>query len=251
MVIDRNRFQGVWNIIRFNWHFYVLAIAIFLVSMVIAYWSKPPWNAILYGIASVGLITLSISLLVSYYVYDQSDLYELPFLPEMEGESLLNVHAGFDEISTILIKKYPKISLSNADFFDSKKHTEISIRRARKAYLPHASTIWIDTNNLPFANQSFDRIIIFLAAHEIRKEDERIRFFQELNRVCKATGTIYVTEHLRDVNNFAAYTIGALHFYAHKTWLNSFRQAELKLTNAVNTTPFITTFMLSPNGNSY
>lgn len=217
----------------------------------IAYWSKPFWSAILYGIASLGLITLSISLLVSYYVYDQSDLYELPFLPEMEGESLLNVHAGFDEISKILAKKYPKTSLSTADFFDAKKHTEVSIRRARKAYLPHASTIQIDTNNLPFANQSFDRIIIFLAAHEIRKEEERILFFQELLRVCKSTGKIYITEHLRDATNFTAYTFGAFHFYSRSTWYACFHQAGWRLVKEVNTTPFITTYMLSPNGNSY
>ncbi len=107
------------------------------------------------------------------------------------------------------------------------------------------------SNSLPYSHQTFDLIVIFLAAHEIRNVKEREEFFKELRRVCKPGGAIYVTEHLRDANNFAAYTIGAFHFYARERWHTCFQQADLTLTKQIRTTPFMTTFVLSPNGNAY
>lgn len=50
------------------------------------------------------LITTSVSLLVSYYVYDLSDLYKLNWLHELVANlkrdlKIVNIHAGFDETS--------------------------------------------------------------------------------------------------------------------------------------------------------
>ena len=83
-----------------------------------------------------------------------------------------------------------------------------------------------------------------LSAHEIRNEAERITFFDELKRVVKPGGIVYVTEHLRDTNNFLAYTIGFLHFYSDSNWKKIFKSAGLNVFTEVKTTPFITTYML-------
>ncbi|WP_166333117.1 class I SAM-dependent methyltransferase [Sphingobacterium chungjuense] len=216
-----------------------------------AFLSNTLWSTILFSLVVLAIFTMIVSLLVSYYVYDFSDLYQLSFLPVLTRANILHVHARFDEISTILSSKYPTCELSNADFYDPNKHTEVSIRRARKSHLANIPSLSIDSNSLPYSHQTFDLIVIFLAAHEIRNVKEREEFFKELRRVYKPGGAIYVTEHLRDANNFAAYTIGVFHFYARERWHACFQQADLTLTEEIRTTPFMTTFVLSPNGNAY
>src|SRR5690606_25188876 len=98
---------------------------------------------------------------------------------------------------------------------------------------------------------TFDKSIAIFSAHEIRNEKERVQFFKELNRTTKPTGQVLVTEHLRDWKNFLVYTIGFLHFYSRKTWLRTFEQADLTVKQEIKTTPFITTFILEKNGNTF
>lgn len=97
-----------------------------------------------------------------------------------------------------------------------KKHTEVSIKRARKVYPPFSNTTSVQTNYLPFADETFDLTVAILSAHEIRNEEERILFFKELNRITESSGEIIITEHLRDFNNFMAYTIGFFTFIREK-----------------------------------
>jgi len=190
MELTRTRFQGVWNIIRFNWHFYLIAGLLFMVLLIFKNSFPPflqPW--LILGIG-LGFLVTVISLLVSFYVYDCSNLYDLDWLENSNNLQVLNVNAGFDETSLIIKKKYPKTILTIADFYDPKKHTEVSISRARKAYPPHPKTISISTQSLPFSANHFDQSISILAAHEIRNKSERLIFFKELKRVTKSNGTI-------------------------------------------------------------
>lgn len=199
------------------------------------------------GIA-VATLTLLISLFVSFYIYDLSDLYQLTWIENADNKKLLNINAGFDETSKIIINKFPKTDLTICDFYNPYKHTEISIKRARKAYPPNPKTISVTTDKLPFSENAFDKSFAILSAHEIRNENERVQFFKELNRITK--GQIFVTEHLRDFNNFMAYTIGVFHFHSRESWLRIFKQADLTVTKEIKTTPFITTFVLDKNGNT-
>ncbi len=250
MEVARTRFQGVWNIIHFNWHFYLI-VGLIMIGLLLLKSLFPPFLHfwLLVGLGSGCLITI-ISLLVSYYVYDCSNLYELDWLDDSNQLQLLNVNAGFDETSSTIKNKYPSTKLTICDFYDPQRHTEISIRRARKAYPPQPETISINSQALPFPNHRFDKSIVIFAAHEIRDEAERVLFFQELNRVTKSTGKIYVMEHLRDTSNFLAYTIGFLHFYSKKTWLTTFRMAGLSIQDKKKLNPFITLFILTPHGNT-
>ena len=83
-----------------------------------------------------------------------------------------------------------------------------------------------------------------VSAHEIRDENERVVFFEELKRSLKVNGKIVVTEHLRDVPNFLAYTIGFFHFHSKSSWMRTFRRANLKVLQEAKITPFLTTFVL-------
>jgi ubiquinone/menaquinone biosynthesis C-methylase UbiE len=200
--------------------------------------------------ALLAILTLAVSLIISFYIYDLSNLYQLNWLSNGDNKTVLTINAGFDETSGIIRDKFPKVDLTICDFYDRKKHTEVSIKRARKAYPPLENTVQVSTNRLPFPDNSFDHSLAILSAHEIRNEKERIDFFKELERVTKSTGEIVITEHLRDMTNFMAYTIGFFHFHSKSTWLRTFRQANLKVKQEMKITPFITTFILEKNGNS-
>lgn len=246
MAITRKPFQGVWNIIRFNWHYYVGYVVVLLVAYPIMLVS-PFWLQLL-GLWAIWTASLNvvITLAVSWYIYDRSDLYSLHWLDEvLDGSTILNINAGFDETSELIEENYPSLTLKICDFYNPKKHTEVSIKRARKAYPQHPKTVAVETDHLPFEDDTFDACVAMLSAHEIRAENERIDFFKELKRVLKADGKIYVTEHQRDVANFLVYSMGALHFHSPQTWKTTFNAAGLAVVEKVKTTSFVTTYTLS------
>ncbi|MGI8467634.1 MAG: class I SAM-dependent methyltransferase [Pyrinomonadaceae bacterium] len=243
----RKPFQGVWNVVRFNWHFYLLSgIGLLLVFLLSNFLNAPfrLFSRILFFLA---VAVTSISLIVTYYVYDLSSLYELSWLKDLrrkENSKIVNINAGFDETSALLQTRYKDAELEVFDFYNPLKHTEISIKRARKAYPPFPNTKQISTNVIPLEDNSVDKIFAVLSAHEIRDKNERSNFFQELHRILKPKGQIIVTEHLRDTANFLAYSIGFFHFHSKRAWLETFQKAGLKIEREIKITPFISTFIL-------
>lgn len=253
--MNRSRFQGVLNVLRFNWHFYVIATVAMIILLLISHASGPGWGMVLQGLSIVIILTTLVSLGVTYYVYDVSDLFNLGWLDEFAqnnpSKKILNINAGFDETSLLIGQKFKSSELHIADFYDPNDHTEISIKRARKLYPPHPKTVAVQTRVLPYADHEFDMVCVTFAAHEIRNVEERLQFFKELGRVTLPGGVICVTEHLRDFSNFMAYTIGFLHFYSRRSWLSVFQSSGLNLFREIKTTPFISTFILSKHGTTH
>lgn len=247
MAIMRKPFQGVVNIIYFNWHFYLLTVLVLILSLLIINFFPTQNSKLVFIIILLTFLPLLISLLVSFYVYDLSHLYQLSWMEGLNGKKILNINAGFDETSHIIKQKYPLTELTVCDFYDPNAHTEVSIKRARKCYPPGPETIQVSTSLLPFPNNTFAMSFAILSAHEIRNNKERVQFFLELSRV--TGGQIFVTEHLRNMNNFLAYTIGFFHFHSRKTWINAFNNANLKVVKEIKSTPFVTTFVLVKHGN--
>lgn len=247
----RKPFQGVVNIIRFNWHLYLIALSLILVLILITSYFANPLQSIIYVFCFLIFVTTLISLLASFYVYDVSKLYQLEWIDKNNKEKIiLNINAGFDETSQLLQYKFDSAELLALDFYNPKKHTEVSIKRARKAYPPFPNTKQIETTNLKLENDSADKIVVIFSAHEIREEKERILFFKELYRVLKPTGQIYVTEHLRDIPNFLVYNIGCFHFYSKTSWKTIFQEANLTITKEIKLNPFVSNFILEKNGNT-
>jgi hypothetical protein len=247
--MERTSFQGVINIVRFNWHFYAFA-GLLLVGLLFLGWLLPASKPYALGLAGLIMLHIGVSLGVSFYIYDCSNLYKMDWFSPKEQGHILNINAGFDETSQLLQQKFPQCTYRICDFYDPQKHTEISIRRARKAYPPLPGTMQVATHCLPFAPATFDEALAILSAHEIREEAERVLFFKELASVLKPQGSIYVTEHLRDFPNFMAYTIGFFHFHSKKAWMRTFSAAGLSVHKTIHTTPFVTTFILHKNGNT-
>jgi len=247
----RKPFQGITNIIRFNWHFYILSIILILLWITIGIiFDLGEFKSIFWILFSLGILANAASLLASWYIYDASNLYSMDWLGDLGNENsklsqrILNIHAGFDETSDHIQQKFVNSKLQVFDFYDGRKHTEISIERARKAYPAHYNTIKINTNHIPLQDHSVDKIFLILSAHEIRNPTERINFFKECKRILKSNGSIIVLEHLRDIPNFLVYTIGFLHFHSHATWLNTFQESGLILQKEKKVTPYLSYFHL-------
>lgn len=243
----RGLFTGVVHIVRFNWHFYVIAVIAALIGFA-AIPILPGSLKIAAAIVwSAGVLTTLTSLIVSWYVYDLSGMYRFDWIPdssESMPENIVNIHAGFDEISELLKQRFPDSQIKILDFYDPVKHTEVSIKRARKAYPSSIDSLPVQTNYLPLEQNSIDMVFLLFAAHEIRDDKERTEFFRELSRIVKKEAPIYVVEHLCDWRNFLAYSIGCFHFHSKKTWIATFRAAELHLENTRYINPFVTLFTL-------
>lgn len=246
MEIKRRKFQGVLNILSFNRHFYVfglIALTLIIGSQCIFNWHKGLFWLVLSGFI-YGLI---MPLIVSAYVYDFSGFYNFDWLKKMNFEDAkhmfnLNINAGFDETSYIIKDALPMSELQVYDFYDAKRHTEPAIIRARKVSLVYPNTRQINSSKIPLNDNSVDTIFLLSAIHEIRKQEEKILFLKECRRVCKSNGNIIMVEHLRDIPNFMAFTIGFTHFFSKETWKEAFRQSGFKSINEIKFTPFMSIF---------
>ncbi|MDB5008931.1 MAG: Methyltransferase type 11 [Mucilaginibacter sp.] len=246
----RKPFDGVKNIVCFNWHFYLFSIGLILLLFLLDHFLKEFNIAINCLIILITTSTAS-SIIVSFYIYDLSGLYKFYWLNDLyvaSNSKIVCINAGFDETSILLNQKFAGTSMIVCDFYDPLKHTEISIKRARKVYIPSNTSLKISTSVLPFQDSYADNIFLIFSAHEIRKDSERNKFFSELKRVLKSEGKIILTEHLRDVPNFLAFNIGFFHFFTKLTWYKTFKMAGLTVVNERKFTPFVTNFTLVKNG---
>lgn len=248
----RRPLQGVRNIVQFNWPFYAVSVSVVFVFIPFIHLAE---NGALVTAAKVLLLVLVVpifvSLAVSIYVYDLSNLYTFDWLDDVAGtgaEKIVNINAGFDETSEILERRFPTCELIVFDFYDSKRHTEPSIARARRAYPPFAGTKNVSNNNLPLPDRATDSVFAIMSAHEIRDHGERATFFTELERIITPDGKIVVVEHLRDAANLLAYNLGAFHFHTRAAWQETFNAAELRIEKEKKVTPFVTVFFLKRNG---
>jgi SAM-dependent methyltransferase len=225
--------QGVRQIIRFNWPFYVTATAVILIALSLG----GPWLQAL--AAATAYLTIA-SLAASYWVYDHSDLYHLTWLPAAlptPCQQALNLHAGLDEFTPLLRAHLPQTHWQTADFYNPAEMTEPSIARARTA-----GAAPLDYRHWPYPDASLDAVLLLFAAHEIRHPAGRRALFAEAARCLRPGGRILVLEHLRDLPNLAVYGPGAFHFFSRQSWKASWPSLALKHEHRL--TPFTTLFIL-------
>ena len=250
MDIKRKKFQGVLNILSFNRHFYVVGILVWI--LIIAGLLLLKWPILWAWIISGGFIYgLAMPLIVSAYVYDFSGYYDFNWLKtigliDSKPKQLININAGFDETSFILKNNFPDADLKVFDFYDATKHTEPAIVRARKVSLVYPNTQQINVYKIPLEDQSTDVIFLLSAAHEIRSHKEKVTFLKECKRVCKSKGKVVTVEHLRDIPNFLAFSIGFTHFFSRTAWEKAFKDAGFSSFEETKFTPFMSIFNCRP-----
>ncbi len=248
--LKRRPLQGVLNILSFNRHFYViglLVLAFIIASQIVFSWSVP----LLWIIIIAFTYGLIMPLIISAYVYDFSGYYDFKWLKHLgltdsESNQMININAGFDETSFIIKEHFPNSNLKVFDFYNSERHTEPAIIRARKVSLVYPNTQQIKSDKIPLEDASIDAIFLLSAVHEIRKHEEKIQFLKECHRICKPTGKVIMVEHLRDVPNFFAFSIGFTHFFSRQIWKTAFNSAGFTSFTETKFTPFMSIFKSAP-----
>jgi len=250
MEIKRKKFQGVLNILSFNRHFYFIGIAI--LALIIISHQIFEWSDILFWIIIISFMYgLVMPLIVSAYVYDFSRYYEFKWLKkckisDSEVRQMININAGFDETSFIIKNNFPNADLKVFDFYNAEKHTEPAIIRARKVSMVYPETQQMKSDSITTDDHSADLIFLLSAVHEIRSNDEKIGFLKECRRVCKSDGKVIMVEHLRDLPNFLAFSVGFTHFFSRKIWKNAFESAGYRSFEEIKFTPFMSIFICQP-----
>jgi len=230
-------------VILFNYQKIVLGIIVSTVLFGLSFFINSSLFVLLFRVLSV-LIILNIiaSLVASYILYDNSDLYELNNLKGIidwnKSENVILVHASFDPLSKSLEEKYPNLNLTVCDIFGNRHEQEKGIETSKKVFPPNPKEIKIKPDHLPFENQSHDVILAITALHEILDHDQRVLFFKEAKRILKDDGVIIVSEQFRDLTNFLFFNIGAFHFLSKKQWTKSISEAGLEIIENKKITPF-------------
>lgn len=241
----RGRYQGIAQILVFNWRMYAGTVA--GVCVALAAW---PIAGAWVRTATLAFVLPAVfwmvaSTAVSHYVYDRSGLYELNWL-RLELVALpkrwINIHAGLDETSALLEEVFAGAEGRVVDIYDPRTMTEPSIQQAHRLRTAAAPGARFD--ELPFKDAWFDAAFLIFAAHELRQHEKRVRLFKEVTRVLDVEGELVVMEHMRGVWNFAAFGPGALHFFSRRAWLKAAREAGFEVRSEFTRTPFVRVLIL-------
>lgn len=241
-------YAGVLKIMRFNWPWYVGALLVTAVTLgaLMARTFPEPWATIAWLLVAVADTWLLLSLVVSHLIYDRSTVARGGWLDaEAAKEAAAEVaifHLGQDEASAQAARTLPSANRQTFDVFDQTHSGSPSLRRARALAGQRSTPAALD--RLPLADNSIDLGLVIFAAHEIRLDGTRAMFFRELARLIRPTGRVLVVEHLRDGWNLLAYGPGAFHFLTRRTWLQTFAQAGLRVTQETSLTPWVRRFEL-------
>ena len=244
---SRRPYQGVVQILQFNWRSYVATAGAVGVALVALPFLPSPGRTVLLLGTAPALFWLISSLMVSHYVYDRFPLYDLNWVRSVLSRApqrWINFHCGLDETSAILAAIFPDAASQVVDIFDPLAMTETSIqvaRRVRHQTIPSTSMRY---DSLTFPAESFDAAFSIFAAHELRHHDQRMRLFREIVRTLTPDGEFILMEHSRDWRNFLAFGPGFLHFFSQRAWRKAASDGGLIVRTELSTTPFVHVYVL-------
>lgn len=239
---------GTLAVIRFNWPKYVAAVAIVAAAAAASGVGAPRQVATaLWVAAGLGAVWAVTSLAATWWVYDHRQVYtQLTAGLAAIGEWAA-VHAGFDESGPALLAAigHPPASVTQIEL-----RPGASLRRARRqsprgiagsALCPAATGPGRSSGAGPGTGgaESLDTIFVTFAAHEVRDPAGQRALFGGLRDALQPGGQLVVTEHLRNLANFAVYGPGALHFQPLATWHTRATEAGLSLESDTAITPFV------------
>ncbi len=244
---SRRPYQGVVQILQFNWRFYVATAASIGVALLVLPLVPRPGRTILLLGTAPALFWLASSLLVSHYVYDRFPLYDLNWVGSMLSGTprrWINIHCGLDETSALLAAVFPDAASQVVDIFDPLVTTETSIQAARRGAHHTIPSSSMQYDSLAFPAGWFDAAFSIFAAHELRHHDQRVRLFGEIARILTPDGKFILMEHSRDWRNFLAFGPGFLHFFSQSAWRKAASDAGLTVLTELSMTPFVHVYVL-------
>jgi ubiquinone/menaquinone biosynthesis C-methylase UbiE len=156
----------------------------------------------------------------------------------------VNIHAGLDETSHLLLALFPSAEGKVLDIYDPREMTEPSIEQARRVAPASARAVPADWRALPLPDNELDTAFLVFVAHELRRHEARVQLFRDLARVLRVGGEVVLVEHLRDWANFLVFGPGFLHFFSKRAWRRAAATAPLEVRTDFSMTPFVHVFLL-------
>jgi SAM-dependent methyltransferase len=239
-MMDGSKYRGVAQIVAYNRTFYAASALAICASAIAMLWTPPMARIAIAVFLAAAFYWMVASLLASHWIYDRSSLYSLDWLT-VRPAYWLSIHAGLDEMSSLIRSKFPECEYRVLDVFDPKEMTEPSIARAREMSGPDRLQA-VSWRRLPAGEAVFDTIFLIFMAHEFRRAEARLVFFGEVARVLAPHGCVVFLEHLRDLPNFLAFGPGFFHFQSRQTWLSTLHAAGFEIVRESKITPFIRVF---------
>jgi SAM-dependent methyltransferase len=226
---------GTIKVIRFNWPKYLCALAI-PAAAAIASTASTPWSVsgMLWVAGVPGLVWAVTSLVATWWVYDHRQVYERLTEGLAEIGEWAAVHAGFDDSADALRASLGRPPAAVAEIALTPGP---SLRRARR--LSQRLAAHVPVSGIPLAAASLDSIFLTFAAHEVRDLVGQRALFSDLRKALRPGGQLVITEHLRDLANFAVYGPGAMHFQPLATWQARAAEARLSIDSHTAITPFV------------
>jgi len=246
--VARGPFEGVLQIVRYNWTLYLAAVFVSALVVGIVLVVHPPAAlAVLLILGAVAAVFwLLLSLAVSHYVYDRSDLYRWQWIRDRVAAGprhVVNIHAGLDETSLALQEMYPAAEVTILDIYDPAEMPEPSIARARREARSMLASVKADFRQLPLETASADLVTVIFVAHELRQAASKEAFFREAWRVLQPGGRLLLVEHLRNAWNLAAFGPGAFHFFPRQEWLRVAGATGFQRGDEISRTVFVRAFV--------
>jgi SAM-dependent methyltransferase len=234
------RESGAFRIFSYNWPIYIgtWAGAGLVVVMATRLAGILRDAAVFAG--AVAILWSVFSLVVSFYIYDRSELARGTWLRALlpdRCEAWATIHAGLD--AEIALDGVPGACVARLDIFDAAFMTAPSIRRARALTPPSMPATPCSPTALAFGDGACDAVVVAFTAHEIRDATARERFFDEVRRGLRLGGTMLLVEHVRDFANFVAFGPGFWHFLPRGEWLRLASRAGLRVRREQRVTPWV------------
>jgi SAM-dependent methyltransferase len=239
-------FARAFRIAGYNWPLYGGAGLGILVGGIVACLPEAP--LLLRALAAAGAAVAAWFACASFgafhWMFDRSELLHGQWLTEeMAPARWVQINVGLEETTVPLSLIFPEAEGKMLDLYDPAVMTEPAITQARQGKAGAAAATAAAPEALPVDDGWADLILVMLAAHEIRDERKRERFFQELRRIVAPRGRVMVAEHLRDLAAALAFGPGILHFFPHGEWLRLGRLAGLHVERERRITPFVRVFI--------
>ncbi len=226
---------GTATVVRFNWPKYLAAGAVLLAAATAGRLGLPGQvRAVLWLGGVLGATWTATSLAATWWVYDHCRVYQQVATNLGPIGDWATVHCGFDEATPTLAQE---IGYGPVEVVDLAIGSSASLRRARGHQLAAAGQHQPEAPAL--TPGSLDSIFVTFAAHEVRDLTDQRALFFEMSGALRTGGRLVITEHLRDLANFAVYGPGALHFQHGAIWRARAAEAGLSPESHRRITPFV------------
>jgi SAM-dependent methyltransferase len=240
------RFARALRIAGYNWPLYAGAAAGIIAGVVLA--CLPAVPVPIRWVGGAGAVFAAWFAAASFgafhLMFDRSELLHGQWLAEELPQTparWVQINVGLEETTLPLDNVFPGAEGKTLDLYNPTVMTEPAVSRARQK--ADGGALPVQPDSLPVEDGWADVVVVTLAAHEIRDDQKRQRFFHELRRVVAPEGRVIVVEHLRDLAAALAFGPGIMHFFPRGEWLRLGRRVGLDVERERRITPFVRVFV--------